>query len=305
MQDPNTSTPTTLAFAFEGHAFRVVIDDDGTPWFNANDVCEVLEFGNPRQALDSHVDPDDVQKLDTIDSLGRAQPTNHLNESGVYGLIFGSPRPEAKRVKRWVTREVLPAIRKTGRYQLPGLQGHASNHAQPVGVVTFRERGLVVIRAEGVDYLSVSALSAAVGFDVFAFQIEQDVADAVSLYAPRSLDRDRPTEPYLRLDLVGLALARLCIDKLALSVSGDSLVAIRELLALNSEWAETLAEHQNPRAQARLRRSAAVRHLMTLVRARDATKAVEDYALFDALVREAAAQLGHPMPEPAQRALPL
>ncbi|MGF6904639.1 phage antirepressor KilAC domain-containing protein, partial [Paraburkholderia sp. GAS348] len=59
---------------------------------------------------------DDVQKLDTIDSLGRTQHTNHVNESGLYALIFGSTKPEAKRFKRWVVGEVLPSIRKTGAY---------------------------------------------------------------------------------------------------------------------------------------------------------------------------------------------
>ncbi|KVG09868.1 Bro-N domain-containing protein [Burkholderia thailandensis] len=105
-----------LPFEFEAHAVRVHVDDAGQPWFNANDVCAVLEFGNPRQAVESHVDDDDVQKLDTIDSLGRAQRTNHVNESGLYALILGSTKDAAKRFKRWVTSEVLPAIRKTGSY---------------------------------------------------------------------------------------------------------------------------------------------------------------------------------------------
>lgn len=105
-----------LPFEFEAHAVRVHVDDAGQPWFNANDVCAVLEFGNPRQAVESHVDDDDVQKLDTIDAIGRSQRTNHVNESGLYALIIGSTKDAAKRFKRWVTSEVLPAIRKTGGY---------------------------------------------------------------------------------------------------------------------------------------------------------------------------------------------
>ncbi|RQS20683.1 Bro-N domain-containing protein [Burkholderia sp. Bp8998] len=105
-----------LPFEFESHAVRVNVDDAGQPWFNANDVCAVLEFGNPRQAVESHVDDDDVQKLDTIDAIGRTQRTNHVNESGLYALIIGSTKDAAKRFKRWVTSEVLPAIRKTGSY---------------------------------------------------------------------------------------------------------------------------------------------------------------------------------------------
>lgn len=105
-----------LPFQFESHAVRVNVDDAGQPWFNANDVCAVLEFGNPRQAVESHVDDDDVQKLDTIDAIGRTQRTNHVNESGLYALIIGSTKDAARRFKRWVTSEVLPAIRKTGSY---------------------------------------------------------------------------------------------------------------------------------------------------------------------------------------------
>jgi prophage antirepressor-like protein len=58
-----------IPFEFETQALRVNLDDAGQPWFNANDLCTVLDFGNPRQALESHVDSDDVQKLDTIDIL--------------------------------------------------------------------------------------------------------------------------------------------------------------------------------------------------------------------------------------------
>jgi prophage antirepressor-like protein len=111
-----------LPFQFEAHAVRVQVDDDGQPWFNASDVCEALELGNPSQALKSHVDTDDLQKLEIIDALGRPQRANHVNESGLYALILGSTKDAAKRFKRWVTHEVLPAIRKTGAYAVRGVQ---------------------------------------------------------------------------------------------------------------------------------------------------------------------------------------
>ena len=112
---------TIIPFQFEAHALRVQVDDSSQPWFNANDVCEALQLGNARQALESHVDADDVQKLDTIDSLGRTQRANHVNESGLYALILGSTKDAAKRFKRWVTSEVLPSIRKTGAYATPAV----------------------------------------------------------------------------------------------------------------------------------------------------------------------------------------
>ncbi len=109
-----------IPFRFEAHALRVQVDDAGLPWFNANDVCDALEMGNPSQAIKSHVDVDDIQKLEVIDNLGRTQRANHVNESGLYALILGSTKDAAKRFKRWVTGEVLPAIRKTGGYAVPG-----------------------------------------------------------------------------------------------------------------------------------------------------------------------------------------
>ena len=109
-----------IPFQFEAHAVRVQVDGAGLPWFNASDVCAILDSSNPRQAVDSHVDSDDVQKLDAIDTLGRTQRANHVNESGLYALILGSTKDAAKRFKRWVTGEVLPTIRKTGAYAVPG-----------------------------------------------------------------------------------------------------------------------------------------------------------------------------------------
>jgi prophage antirepressor-like protein len=108
-----------IPFQFEARAVRVQVDDAGLPWFNASDVCDALEMGNPSQAVKSHVDAEDLQKLETLTAGGR-QRQNHVNESGLYALILGSTKDAAKRFKRWVTGEVLPAIRKTGAYAVPG-----------------------------------------------------------------------------------------------------------------------------------------------------------------------------------------
>ena len=108
---------TKLAvFSFDNHEIRTVTDEHGEAWFVANDVCEALELMNPHDALAKHVDEDDLAKREVTDNLGRKQLTNHINESGLYALIFGSRKEAAKRFKRWVTSEVLPAIRKNGYY---------------------------------------------------------------------------------------------------------------------------------------------------------------------------------------------
>ncbi|MHB1266050.1 MAG: BRO-N domain-containing protein [Acidithiobacillus ferriphilus] len=108
-----------VPFDFQGNRVRVIQREHREPWFHGNDVCVALGFGNPRQAIDSHVDQKDVQKLDTP-TAGGVQQQNYINESGVYALILGSTKPEARAFKRWVTHEVLPTIRKTGSYALPG-----------------------------------------------------------------------------------------------------------------------------------------------------------------------------------------
>lgn len=90
---------------------------DGDPWFVGKDVAGALGYSNPRKALGDHVDDADkgVTKRDT---LGGMQNITIINESGLYSLILSSKLPTAKRFKHWVTSEVLPAIRKTGRYEM-------------------------------------------------------------------------------------------------------------------------------------------------------------------------------------------
>lgn len=98
-----------------GDIRTVTIDKE--PWFVGKDVATALGYAKPLNALSTHVEKDDSLKQGITDSLGREQETIFINESGLYALIFGSKLDSAKRFKRWVTSEVLPAIRKTGSYQ--------------------------------------------------------------------------------------------------------------------------------------------------------------------------------------------
>ena len=100
-----------------GDIRTVTIDNE--PWFVGKDVATALGYAKPLNALSTHVEKDDSLKQGITDSLGREQETIFINESGLYALIFGSKLDSAKRFKRWVTSEVLPAIRKTGSYQKP------------------------------------------------------------------------------------------------------------------------------------------------------------------------------------------
>ncbi len=88
---------------------------DGEPWFVGKDVAKALGYADTFGALKKHVDDDDKQNCQ-IDSFESNRGMLVINESGLYSLIMSSKLPEAKKFKRWVTSEVLPAIRKTGGY---------------------------------------------------------------------------------------------------------------------------------------------------------------------------------------------
>ena len=89
-----------------------VIEKDGQPWFVAKDVCDILEIQNTTDAT-KRLDADEVTRFNLGGLTGE---TNLVNEYGLYSLILGSRKPEAKRFKRWVTHEVLPSIRQNGSY---------------------------------------------------------------------------------------------------------------------------------------------------------------------------------------------
>ena len=99
-------------------AIRTMSNEQGEPMFCAKDVAEALGYKNTRDSLKRHVDDDDVVKHDAIDRLGRTQQAIFVNESGLYALILSSKLDSAKRFKRWVTGEVLPAIRQQGGYMI-------------------------------------------------------------------------------------------------------------------------------------------------------------------------------------------
>lgn len=102
------------AFDYKGNNVRTFMRDEEI-WFVAKDVCNVLNHSNHKVAV-SRLDEDEVSKVYLIDSLGRNQQTSVVSEAGLYYLILTSNKPEAKQFKRWVTHDVLPAIRKNGMY---------------------------------------------------------------------------------------------------------------------------------------------------------------------------------------------
>lgn len=102
------------AFKYRENEIRTV-QQDGEPWFVLKDVCVVLDLGTTARVAE-RLDADEVSQTHLTDSIGRQQEMTVINESGLYNVILRSDKPEAKPFRKWVTGEVLPAIRKHGAY---------------------------------------------------------------------------------------------------------------------------------------------------------------------------------------------
>ena len=99
---------------------------NGEPWFIAADVCRALEIGNSRQAL-TRLDDDEKNTVILNDGIPGNPNMTIINEAGLYALVLSSRKPEAKTFKRWVTHEVLPAIRQHGAYMTEATLERALN----------------------------------------------------------------------------------------------------------------------------------------------------------------------------------
>lgn len=107
-----------------GSVRTLVVNDE--PWFVGKDVAEALGYKNTKDALAKHVDSEDKEILKSQNATLENIPNRGVtvvNESGLYSLVLSSKLPSAKKFKRWVTSEVLPALRKTGQYQVKELSG--------------------------------------------------------------------------------------------------------------------------------------------------------------------------------------
>lgn len=105
-------------FNFGDHAVRIIMCDD-EPWFVAGDVCAALGYVNTSKAIADHLDDDERSTITNSESRNGGGKLVTINESGLYALVLRSRKPEARKFAKWVTSEVLPAIRKTGSYGTP------------------------------------------------------------------------------------------------------------------------------------------------------------------------------------------
>lgn len=117
---------------FENPEFGAVrsILIDGEPWFVAADVCKALELEKTNRAL-SRLD-DDEKGAHSVSTPGGRQRMSIISESGLYSLILGSRKPEARAFKRWITHEVIPSIRKHGAYMTDSLLDALEEHPEAV-----------------------------------------------------------------------------------------------------------------------------------------------------------------------------
>lgn len=118
----NAITP----FNFRDQQVRVVVDEQGEPWFIAKDVCDILGLSNSRKAL-AALDEDEKSSVTISDGTPGSPVRATVSEAGLYTLVMRSRKPEAKAFRRWVTHEVLPSIRRHGMYATPDAVEHVAN----------------------------------------------------------------------------------------------------------------------------------------------------------------------------------
>ena len=172
---------TLQKFHFNSQQVRTVIID-GEPWFVAKDACAVLGIRNVSDAV-SRLDEDGVGTTEVIDSLGRKQQASSVDLSALYELIFMSRKPDAKKFRRWVTREVLPSIRKTGSYSVATASTMAVDLSDPAF-----QRQLVQVASAALDraesaeaQLAIAAPKVALVNAIVASGEEYDVRTAAQM----------------------------------------------------------------------------------------------------------------------------
>ncbi len=182
-------------------AVRSMMIDDA-PWFVGHDVATAMGYSKPRNALTAHVDDEDKTTA-PIQGSGSNYKTQAviINESGLYSLILSSKLPSAKRFKRWVTSEVLPALRRTGRYEVPGSGEEATPAEGLPGRTTTRD-----------DYLRAASIVATCRNERLPYVLSYlkqagiDATGMVEAAAEATPISARPTEQE-RLDVIRLLVA--------------------------------------------------------------------------------------------------
>lgn len=115
----------------DGQDVRTVQDENGAAWFVLADVCAVLGINNPRHAK-TRLNSEDVNTVHIMDGKRGNPNVTVVNESGLYDVVLDSRKPQARTFRRWITSEVVPALRATGQYTVPG---HPATQPAPAPAV--------------------------------------------------------------------------------------------------------------------------------------------------------------------------
>lgn len=157
----NENTPMAFRFSATSQEVRSLLIEN-EPHFVAKDVCDILEISNNRDAL-SRLDDDEKKLMSVLSTSGQKRKMRLVNESGLYALILRSNKPEAKTFRKWVTSEVLPAIRKKGYYFAP--QTHhdfIDARAQPYDTQTLNGYQVRVVLLDDEPWYSVNDVHRAI-----------------------------------------------------------------------------------------------------------------------------------------------
>ena len=158
---------------FENPEFGAVrtITIENEPWFVGKDVAGVLGYSNTKKAIADHVDDEDKLQGDGVtirDPIGREQHPTIINESGLYCLILSSKLPSARRFKRWITSEVLPVLRKTGRYEV---QSTDYNPTRPITTDDYIDAGKTIAKCDNRRLPIVLDMFRKAGLDIQKLEI--------------------------------------------------------------------------------------------------------------------------------------
>lgn len=250
MKGAKMSAITPLAFSFDSIQIRT-IKIDGEPWFFAKDVCSAISLHDTNKALLS-LDDDEKRKHEQYSGSGRKPML--INESGLYSLVIVSRKPEAKRFKRWITSQVLPSIRKTGRYAV-------QEPSRAIAEITIGASGVETIdtvirrklntiepgRRRSANARLLSQLRAAYGVhqvaDIPAGRMQDALVFVGSYCLKCSAHCDDAMAEALEINLGSIAMAE------DLSVALDMLKKVSSLIGAAVEETQEIIEESQQRAK--------------------------------------------------------
>lgn len=218
-----------IPFSFESREIRA-FNIDGNPWFVGKDVCEALGYVNHNDAITRHCKG--VAKHYPLQTAGGSQEVRIINEPNIYRLITGSTLPAAERFEKWVFEEVLPSIRKTGSYSLPGAAQPVFERPISAVLKTTINRQAWRLAQETFETYRVAMLNAARA-NPAAFKPEQWNPDGLPLPQPATLEQSdmadvarqlalkspyRTRNPYRDYEVLRLRLEGLEYRKIGLEV---------------------------------------------------------------------------------------